>query len=235
MNIRLIIIFICFLIPLYGFGQSIESSNIILARVDSSEMNFYQYHPPLKIMAGYTNIIEATNEYPEQLVQSVLSARNQKWVNYNTLGGAENASQKNQAHFDRVISMDKEQNYFELHHKVSFDIGGISTSFVKFFFYQEGEKPVSGCMVMQKIGDQWYKTSHPSFSLLSIILMRLKSDVLEGIVLGNSNVPQVNELRERVTSNGSLDLQKFEDEFASWYRPVIDQQKISLYKDPQTW
>lgn len=235
MNLRLIIICIYFLISSIGYSQNKESSNIILARMDSSEMYYYQYQPPLKITADYSYINEATNEYPEQLVKSVLSARDQEWVNYNTLGGAENASQKDQAHFDRVASMNKEKNYFELHHKLTFDVGGIPTTFVKFFFYQEDEKPVSGCMVMQKIRNRWYKTSHPSFSTLSIILMRLKTDVLEGIVLSNSNVPEVNELRERVTTNGSLDLQKLEDEFSSWYRPVVDQQKIGLYKDPQTW
>jgi len=131
--------------------------------------------------------------------------------------------------------MDKEKNYFELHHKLSFKVGKISTSIIKFFLILENEVPVSGAYVMQKIDGRWQRTSHVSLSTLSIIVMRMKTEVLEGIILRNSNDSNIVAISNRVSTNGSLDLEKLESEFTSWYDPEIDQRKLNIYKDPDTW
>ncbi len=217
------------------YPQNIDYPNLILSYSETKDLYFYAYDPPLIIRADYSNINEAVNEYPEELVQSILSARNQEWVDYNTLGGAEKSFKKKEAHFLRVATMNKDENYFELHHKLTFNMGAIPTALIKFYFNQEGEVPVSGCFVMQNVDGKWKKTSNSTLSTLSIAIMRFKTDVLSGIILGTSQNEDIINLRQRVTTNGSLDLVKFENEFSSWYSPVIDGGKIELFKDPNSW
>jgi len=216
-------------------GQNTDSPNLILSLEQESELNFYRYDPALKIKATLNSLDEVRTEFPEQLMKSIFSAQNQQWVSYNILGGDAKAPKKEQSHFDKIISMDKEKNYFELKHKLTFELGGILTSVIKFYFYQESEKPISGAYVLQKIDGRWYKTSSSSLSFLSVIIMRIKSKVLEGVISGNSTDQSIKALTQRVTTNGSLDVKKLEDEFASWYSPQKDLVKINLYKDPKSW
>lgn len=218
---------------LVGFTQNINNPNLILSISEESELMFYRYDSIFKIKATLTSLDEVENEYPEQLMESILSARNQKWIDYNTLGGK--GRKKEQSHFNKIIKMDKDKNYFELKHKLTFRLGNTPTSIIKFYFYQENEKPISGSYLLQNINGRWYKTSSSSLSILPIIVMRIKSEVLEGIVYGNSEIQEIIDIRERTTTNGSLDLKKLEDEFASWYSPRKDLFKISAYKDPKSW
>ena len=216
------------------FAQK-ESSNIMFSYPEESEVSFYAYEPRLKIEADYKKMGEAVNEYPEQLVQSILSASNQEWVYYNTLGGEEKANKKEQSHFDRIKSMVRDKNYFELVHKLSIDVGGIPTAIIKIFTHLEDSPVLSGAFVMQKVDGRWQKTSHPALSTLSIIVMRMKTEVLEGIVLRDSEDPDIMAISERVNTDSGLDLNALEEEFASWYSPEIDERKIALFKDPETW
>jgi hypothetical protein len=217
----------------FVFAQKTESSNLILGYEEIQELSFYVYKPKLLIKATLSSMEEAKNLYPEQLMESVFSATNQNWVNYNTLGGEKD--EQEQSHFDRIKSMDKDKNYFELHHKLTFNVGKTPTAIIKFFLYQEKEEPVSAAYVMQKIEGRWQRTSHVSLSTLSIVVMRMKTEVLEGIILRNSDDPNIIAIRDRVSTGGGLDLAKLEKEFASWYDPEIDQRKLNLYKDSTTW
>lgn len=217
------------------FFAQVEDANLILSYPEESEISFYQYPPNTFAKAIYVLQEEAINQYPEQLLESIISAVDQEWVNYNTLGGAEKASKKEQSHFDLIRTMDRENNYFELVHKLTFDVGGIPSVIIKFFTHLEGTEVLSGVAVMQYVDGRWHKTSHPSLSTLSIIVMRMKSEVLVGIVLQNSNNPSIRALTERVSTEAGLDLQLLEDEFGSWYTPEIDESKIALFKDPKTW
>jgi hypothetical protein len=226
--------FFLFLVTTLGFAQTSEP-NLILAYLESQEMYFHDYTPTVKIKADYTTLGQVTNQYPEQLLQSILSARTQEWVDYNTLGGAANSSKLSETHFQTVSSMNKEANYFELVHKITFNVGAIPTTIIKFYFHQENKKPLSACYVMQLVNGRWQKTSHPSLSAFSIAFMRFKTDVIRGVILGDSKDEEVVKLRQRVTTNGALDLQKLEIEFLSWYSPAKDANKLKLFTDSQAW
>jgi len=235
MRAKILILFSVVLSISNTIGQNIENSNLILSISEDKDLNFHSYQPRLIIKANLKNQNEAKNEFPEQLMESILSAINQEWVNYNRLGGGEKARKKTQEHFDKIKTMNKDKNYFELHHKLVFDLGSVPTAIIKFFFYQENEEPLSASYVLQKQNNRWYLTSHPSISFLAIIVMRLKTEVLEGIVLGNSENEAIKAIRSRVTTNGGLDVKKLEKEFDSWYNPITDKTKIELYKDPNAW
>ncbi len=212
-----------------------ENANLILSYPEESEISFFQYPEGTNAYAIYNSQAETTNMYPEQLLESIISATNQDWVDYNTLGGAEKASKKKQSHFDKVKTMDKANNYFELAHKLTLEVGGVSTAIIKFFTHFQETETLSGVSVMQFVDGRWQKTSQTSLSTLSIVVMRMKPEVLKGIVLLNSDDPNIKALAERVSRDGVLDLSLLEDEFRSWYSPEKDETKIELYKDPRTW
>ncbi len=212
-----------------------QDANLILSYPEESEISFFKYPKETFAKAIYKSQVDVINKYPEQLLESIISAINQEWVNYNTLGGAEKASEKKQSHFDKIKSMNRNKNYFELAHKLTFNVGGIPTTIIKFFTHFEDTEVLSGATVMQFVDGRWQKTSHPSLSTLSIIVMRMKSNVLEGIVLQNSNDANVQAITKRVTDDLGLNLALLEKEFESWYSPEIHKAKIELYKDPKTW
>ena len=139
-----------------------QDANLTLSYPEESEISFFEYPEKTLAKAIYESQSEVTNKYPEQLMESILSATNQEWVNYNILGGAEKASEKEQSHFDRIKSMNKNKNYFELTHKLTFDVGGIPTSIIKFFTHFEETDVLSGAAVMQFVNGRWQKTWLPS-------------------------------------------------------------------------
>lgn len=67
-----------------------EETNLILSYPEESEISFYKYPIDTNVKAIYNNQTDVVNKYPEQLLESIISATNQEWVNYNTLGGEEN-------------------------------------------------------------------------------------------------------------------------------------------------
>ncbi len=210
-----------------------ESSNLLLGFEEKQTLSFHAYDPPLKIKATMSSVAEAENNYPEQLITSIFSATDQAWVNHNTLG---EASEKSPEHFEKIKSMDKEKNYFELAHKLTFKVGDIPTAVVKFFFHEENSSPISACYILQKVNGRWYKSSNASLTMLSIMVMRIKTDVLEGVVLNNSQEQHILDLREKVlNAQGGVDVQKLEKEFTTWYESETDTEKLTLYKDPRTW
>jgi hypothetical protein len=218
-----------------GFGQDTESHNFLLSYSERQSLYFFEYAPALQIKADYTDVIQADNLYPEQLMQSILSARNQAWVDYNSLGGAATSQKMSDNHFQKIVSMDKAINYFELIHKMTFNVGTVPTALVKFYFHQENAKPASGCVVMQFVEGRWQKTSDPSLSMLSIALMRIKTNVMQGVLYGNSGDPEIDALRQRVSVNGTFDLARFEKEFSSWYAPTKNKARIVKFVDSNSW
>ena len=227
-----IVLYSLVILTSYCFGQR-KSSNIILASSEVQNIYFYKYDPPFKVKAEIYNKDEVVNRYPEQLLQSVLSANTQEWVNENVLGGEKEAGKKSESHFERIREMDRDKNYMELVHKITFKIDERPTAIMKFYLHQEDTTTISGAMVVQKIGERWYKTSNINLSMLAIIVMRLKSEVLSGIVLGNSKDLNIKAVVEKVTIDGKLDLSALEKEFYTWYEEGNNAKKEFI--DPIAW
>jgi hypothetical protein len=119
--------------------------------------------------------------------------------------------------------------------KLSFNLGNIPTVIVKFYFYQDKSEPVSGVYVLQKIENRWYKTSNQTTADLSIIVMRMKSDVLGEILSGTSNNDIIKKIYSRISENGVLKIGNLIEEFSSWYSPNKKEDILMIIKDPKTW
>lgn len=228
MKIKLFFVFTSFFV--FSYSQIPKNSNLLIGIEEKQNLTFHRYKPFLKIFKK-ERLDKAKLQYPEGLMQSVLSATSKEWADFNELQGE---SEIEESHFNEIKKMNPKTNYFELCHKLVFKVGEIETCMIKFFLIQENEDPVSGCYIMQKKNGLWKLTSHPSLSNLSIMIMRIKSDVLEGVILGNSNDSEVIKMRKRVSSSGVIDTSKMVKEFESWYDEG-NEFKQRLFKDPKTW
>ncbi len=212
-----------------------QDSPIILGGDNSEGMFFYEYAPPLKIKAVYKDTVQAVNNFPEQLMQSIISAKSQKWVGYNTLGGLEKSDKKSQKHFEQIANMDIDKNFFVLHNKLEFVVEGVPTAIIKFYIHLEDViKPISAAVVMQKKNNRWYKTSTTYTSRLSIMLMRLKSDKLKNVLTGSVDHQKEKELLKEITENKGISLDRLVNTFYGWYTSK-NTDMLNYFIDEKAW
>jgi hypothetical protein len=198
-----------------------------------NEILFYKYNSDFKVKA--TKDFKAIkNEFPEDLMQSILSCSNEEWEIFNTLGGKEKAEINDSDHYNHIKKMDVEKTYFELKHKLEFEIDGIPTAIVKFYFItQDSPRPQAGLTVMQKKGNRWYKTSMKMVSNLAMTVLRLKTEEFQKIINGNVNSPELIQINKKVFVNGKLDFNKLNQEIDSWYMEPTKENisKKTYFKD----
>lgn len=223
------------LIAIYqNLYSQIDNQNLILGRENETEL-FIHVYDSLTIKKDYTRLDEVKNDSPENLLKSILSATSQEWIDYNTLGGSLKSNKRKEDYFKRIKQMDKDKNYIKLIHKVSFIIDNVPTEIIKFYFKQENAKEVSGCYVLQKVNNRWYKSSNSTTSTLSIIIMRMRTDILVELISGKTSNPKIKEVYNAIYSNGFIDLSKLENVFFSWYTPTKENEMLNLFIDSKAW
>lgn len=216
-------------------SNKFKGDRVILSQTIFDEsVKFYVYKEPLKIFSSYKDTTEAKNQYPEELMISIMSANSQVWENYNYISGK--APQKDQAHFNAVKGMNKQKNYMELHNKYELTHNGLPTAIIKFYLYLENKKPITGSVTMQKVNGRWYKTSIAALQEIAIMLMRFQSDKLQQVFEGKETENAImNEVIKKVSNNGGIDLDKLMKEYDSWYGEIRDQERINYFIDKNSW
>ena len=200
-NYRLLVLFlgICSLC----FSQEGIGTDVILNAKNLTESKFYIYKPYFKVKKIYSNISEVSNATPEELLSSVLSADSQEWVNFNTLGGGEEADIKTREDFENVKSYDESKTYFELQAKLDFVANGDKMTIVKFYLYNEKkERPIAGTLVMQQTPKGWKVTSKPYTNSIAMALMVFKPDVMYRIIANRPNNDLEKNLISKVATEG---------------------------------
>lgn len=198
-KIKLVITVLSCLIFSFSYSQEKDlGARIMLNANGVSNTSYYVYSPPFIAKAIYSSIKEAKNEFPEQTMSSILSATSQEWVNYNTLGGVENAEIKSVSDFEKTKNINKEKTFFELLSKLEFDANGSKMSIIKFSFHKEGkEKPIAGALVFEKVDGTWKKTATPYTTNMSMALMVFKPDVMNRLLFKEP----MNELEKNIIRN----------------------------------
>lgn len=217
-----------------NFYSQSNFQNLILGKEDETEL-LVEVFDSLVVKKDYARFDEVKNDTPENLLKSILSATSQEWIDYNILGGSLKSNKRKEDYFEKIRKMDKDKNYIKLIHKVSFFIDNIPTEIIKFYFKQENAKEVAGCYVLQKVNNRWYKSSNSTTSNLSIIIMRLRTDVLVELFSGKTSNSRIKEVYNAIYSNGFMDLSKLENIFFSWYTPIKKNETLNLFIDSKTW
>lgn len=217
------------------YAQDDSGSRIILANEGFSNASYYVYSPVYIAKGIYKSINEVKNQYPEQLMSSLLSETTQEWVNTNTLGGAKEAEQKEVSYFEAIKKMDKDKNYFELRCKLEYEANGEYFALIKFYLASQGKPPMCGAYAMQKIKGKWYKTSTPLTTSLAFMLMILDEQKLDLLFQQKTeSSPQVATLLSQVFENGKISLPKLITISNNW---TIKQNKLEMeyFLDKQSW
>lgn len=197
-------------------------TRIILSTENITQTKFYVYEPSFKAKAIYKDLVQVKNNYPEELMSSILSANTQEWVNYNNLRGEKEADVKPSSYFEKVKKYDINKTFFELQAKLSFKANGNEMAIIKFYFYQQDkENPVAGALIMQKKEGIWKTTSRPYLTPIAMALMVFKPQVLKRL-LSNDPLNSIEErLLRKVYSDGfSFDVllqQKLSDEEKKYF------------------
>lgn len=216
-------------------SNSNRGTRIILSSGASQGAMFYTYNPAFIVKAVYEDFSQVTNEYPELLLSSILSATNQNWYDYNILESSGIREKKDKSYFEYVRNMDREKTYIELLCKFQFEYQGSELAIIKFLFHTE-EKETIGAYVMQKVDGRWYKTATPFTNDLSMFLIRTRTDMIEKIFMQSPGEDKyIDELISKIKiSDGSISIFKLAEEYKSWFTNK-DQEKIAHFKDPKSW
>jgi hypothetical protein len=157
------------------FGKRVK----VLASMRLEESTFYIYEPTFKAKGVYSSINEAKSRTPEELVMSVQSETTQEWVNHNWLGGK--GQVVSAAQFEKRKTRNKNTNYFELVHKLTFMYNGNKMAIIKYWFVDDGKRTVLANMVLQENAGRWYRTNVAGLDHLSAVVMRVKSEYLAAL------------------------------------------------------
>ena len=213
-----------------------KGDRVILAVNNSSvESGFYIYEPVYLAKKIFKDTLEAKNLYPEQLMESLISANNQKWVDYNTLGGSEKSKQYGNNYFENVNKADKGTLFLELKAKYTFQYAGTDMAIIKYFYHAPEIPVMSGAYVMQRIGGRWHYTSMSFTSELAVLIMRFDEKKLSLILQGNPTGDlRINEVINAIKDPaGNIHTEKLVKLYASWATTNPD--NITYFKDSKAW
>ena len=214
------------LIPFFCFSQQKEVK-IILKSKQLKNCSYQLYKPTVTVKMIYKDTTEALNKTSEQLMTSLISAKNQEWVNYNSFGGKEKSTPFNETEFEEALKYKKE-NYFELLAKLEFSVDSAKYSVVKFnYFKAKIKKPIMGSILMIYSKDRWFQTFDFKFNSLSMMMLVFKEDILERILTGNGQNELENNLLKLVYNNGL----NIEDLF----KQNFNQEQKNYYINPLNW
>jgi hypothetical protein len=214
-------------------AQSFKESDVILFNSAYQTVRYHVYEPPLKIQALYSDTTQAVNQFPEQVLMSMISARNQDWVNYNYLN--KQGDEKPASHFRQVERMNKENNYFEAISKYEFTYSGNPAVFIKYYLrFEEQEKPMGAFKVMQKINGKWYIAPIPNFINVPYMLYWFKEERMQELLSGAQTGNQLTDQLIAATRdpNGSLDFEKLSEEFRKMYLGGTNSERFNSFIDP---
>lgn len=204
----------------------------VLVSGGNAELEQYEiFSTPIRISPKYSNLEEVQNKKIEDLMSSILCASNQEWVNFNTLGGAKNATLKKASDFESILKRDNTKTYMELLSKMNFDLNGEELCVVRFrYFLEQAPNGVVGAYQLQNVEGRWYQTSRTDLSKIALLNMFMKPTVLEQLIKGKpTDNRDFNKLLAKVNNSNGVDFEKLYQEFSSWEN---DKEKTDLFTEP---
>lgn len=187
------------------------------------DVTYFKYDG-VKIFATLKSITEVKNKTPEQLAQSIFSCSSKEWDIKNNLGGVLYVREKTKKEYNKIKSIDKKKNFFELISKTEFRIDNIPTAILKiYFFSEELSTPQAGVFVMQKYNGTWFKTNTSQVNNIALTILKIKPDVYDSIIRGIYDREALVKIKPKITSNNMvLDFNKLS----------IELDKLSETEDP---
>jgi hypothetical protein len=228
-------IFIFVLILHKSIAQDVEGSRVILMNQGFKNATFYLYKPAFAAKAIFKKLEEVNNQYPEELMSSILSVNTQGWENFNTLGGENEAELKDDAFFESINRMNREKNFFDLRCKLAYEANGEHFAIIKFYLFRENTEPICGAYAMQKIENRWYKTSTNLTTTLAFLLMQFNEEKLDLLFQQNGKTsPEINQVLLKIIEGKKISLPKL-IAFSNTWKDSKYQNLADFFYDKNSW
>lgn len=190
---------ITFLIIIYCdniFSQEQQTDCATTILINQNARNFMVYKYPIETKALKLNdFSEVSNNTPEELMSSVLSASNLNWYNFNR----EEKKEKTSQDFNYIEKADSENYYFELLYKVKFNANGKEYTVIKYYLHTKGKAPLGFAEAMKKNNNRWVTTSEAEISQLLFFMIMIDVKYIDAIF---NNIKSDNDdLNKIITSN----------------------------------
>lgn len=218
-----------------AIAQTEEGSRVILENNGLSNTAFYVYAPVFQAKGIYKDLSEVKNNYPEQVMSSLMSVTSQAWEDFNTLGGTKEAEQKEATFFEAIKNMDKDKNYFDLRCKLEYEANGEKFAVIKFYLTRQGAEPICGAYAFQEVDNRWYKTATPLSTSIAFMLMTFDETKLDLLFQKKQNVsPFISELLDKSLENDKISLVKLISISDKWIENK-QQNLVDYFFDKNSW
>ena len=195
-----------------GYEISLEYNKLF-------DVKFTIYSEQNQVVKKINSQSMANLSSPEGLIQSHFSATNKKWVESNFLEPEIDKDSREQKHFDFVKRMDSNKNFVKLIDKYSFNENGMAVSLVLYLINYEGEKfKFPTVLSMIKKGERWYIYNLPNKYDLTMVLLQMKPDKFQELLLGLQTGNQLTDSLIKLTRNAEngLDIIKLQAELVKF-------------------
>jgi hypothetical protein len=167
----------------------------------------------------YVRFTEVKNTSPKELIKSMISAKNNKWVSYN-YGKEMKWSQ------DQLDRLNGSEKYIELLCEINIVINNVSYSIIKVNSFDGNKKPQFLSLVLKKIENRWVVNSDKILSDLNFLIMFTSVDDIDAIFNNTkTNNEKLNGIIKNSWNKKTLDLSKILSELGSM---MLNQEYKSL-------
>lgn len=236
---HIILIVVIFTSSLKMFSQE-KHDEIIFNTTNAkySNCSFSLFNPPIKIKALHKKASEVKNGTIEELLTSLFSATDSVWKKKYYINQPKFSASKI-ARMEKTKKMDKEKNFMQISSWLKFNLDATPIALVKVAYkLEEFEKPVYGMKILQKVENEWLvRTSFDDFEIFEISFMMLsfKDELLKKVFIGKpSDQVLLDELLQKVYTNGELNLGELVNEYKSW-KNEANNAKREFFKGDSNW
>ncbi|HEY8399715.1 MAG TPA: hypothetical protein VIK89_00560 [Cytophagaceae bacterium] len=157
----------------------------VTVKLKVPEANFMDYDTLFKAKRIFTDVSQVSNSTVEELVSSVYSADNQKWVNFNYYQ-PEQAPKFNKKEYKERASKNIDTSFYQLIHRLSFLHDGIPTAIVKYRYIKEGVPQNFGSLIAQNINNRWYVVNIPELEEQRKLIQAIKTEMFIALSTGRA-------------------------------------------------
>lgn len=176
------------------------------------------YNPPFNAVGTITSHSQATYTSPEEVILSEHAANTQEWLNDLFFEKDSIHAKESPEYFQKKNASSKRENYFQLLHKLSFEHEGYPTAIIKSRLHIDNRPMVLTYGVYQQRNGRWYKYPTGDLQEMKMIIMQVKSDVLQQLLRGEKGSDDlINEVIKATRSeNNSMDFEKTFNLMLQW-------------------
>jgi hypothetical protein len=206
------------LLTYYAATGQTDDAKVPLNYKGPTDAQLHIYNPPFDAIATITSRNQATYANPEEVILSEHAANTQEWLNDLFFEKDSINAKESPEYFRNKNELNKQENYFRLLHKLSFEFNGYPTAIIKSRLYIDNKPTVLTYGVYQQHNGRWYKYPTGELQEMKMMVMQLKSDVLLQLLRGETGSNKlINEvIQETRTENNSIDFIKTYNLLLQW-------------------